>query len=85
MERAMWVAEAIASAPPIAIQGTLKAIWTANDIGRRNALAQAASIVMLGTVSDNLAAGQDDVQVEEARVAPALTLAARVSRSRLAV
>jgi enoyl-CoA hydratase/carnithine racemase len=59
MERAMWVASAIASAPPIAIQGTLKAIWTANDIGRRNALAQAASIVMLGTVSDNLAAGQE--------------------------
>ena len=50
MERAMWVAESIASAPPIAIQGTLKAIWTANDIGRRNALAQASSIVMLGTV-----------------------------------
>ena len=37
----------------------MKAIWTANDIGRRNALAQAANIVMLGTVSDNLAAGQE--------------------------
>jgi enoyl-CoA hydratase/carnithine racemase len=59
MERAMWVAESIASAPPIAIQGTLKAVWTANDIGRRNALAQASSIVMLGTQADNLAAGQD--------------------------
>jgi enoyl-CoA hydratase/carnithine racemase len=58
LDRAMWVASAIASAPPIAIQGTLKAVWTAHDIGRRNALAQASSIVMLGTVSDNLAAGQ---------------------------
>jgi enoyl-CoA hydratase/carnithine racemase len=59
LERAMWVAESIASAPPIAIQGTMKAVWTANDIGRRNALAQASSIVMLGTQADNLAAGQD--------------------------
>jgi enoyl-CoA hydratase/carnithine racemase len=59
LERAMWVAESIASAPPVAIQGTLKAVWTANDIGRRNALAQASSIVMLGTQAENLAAGQE--------------------------
>jgi len=58
LERAMWVAEGIASAPPIAIQGTMRAIWTAHDIGRRDALAQAATIVMLGTVPDNLAEGQ---------------------------
>jgi enoyl-CoA hydratase/carnithine racemase len=58
-ERAMWVASAIASAPPVAIQGTLRAIWSAHDIGRRNAIAQASTIVMLGTVPDNLAEGQE--------------------------
>jgi enoyl-CoA hydratase/carnithine racemase len=59
MERAMWVAETIASAPPIAIQGTMRAIWTAHEIGRRDALQQASTIVMLGTVPENLAAGQE--------------------------
>jgi len=59
MERAMWVATTIASAPPVAIQGTLRAIWTAHDVGRRNALQQAATIVMLGTVPENLAEGQE--------------------------
>ena len=29
------------------------------DIGRRNALTQASNIVMLGTVADNLAEGQE--------------------------
>jgi enoyl-CoA hydratase/carnithine racemase len=58
-ERAMWVASSIASAPPVAIQGTLRAIWSAHDIGRRNAIAQASTIVMLGTVPDNLEAGQE--------------------------
>ncbi len=59
LERAMWVASAIASAPPVAIQGTLRAIWTAHDVGRRNAIAQASTIVMLGTVPENLAEGQN--------------------------
>jgi enoyl-CoA hydratase/carnithine racemase len=59
LDRAMWVASGIASAPPIAIQGTLKAVWTAHDIGRRHAIAQAGTIVMLGTQAENLAAGQE--------------------------
>ena len=32
MERAMWVARAIASAPPIAIQGTLRAVWMSHEL-----------------------------------------------------
>jgi enoyl-CoA hydratase/carnithine racemase len=59
LERALWVADGIASAPPIAIQGTMRAIWAAHEMGRRNALAQASTIVMLGTVPDNLAEGQE--------------------------
>jgi len=59
LDAAMWVASGIASAPAVAIQGTMRAIWTAHDIGRRNALTQASNIVMLGTVADNLAEGQE--------------------------
>lgn len=65
LDAAMWVATTIASAPPIAIQGTLKAIWTAHDIGRRHALAQAGTIVMLGTVSENLEAGQESFKSKQ--------------------
>lgn len=49
MERALWVADAIASAARMAVQGTLRAVWTANDIARRDALAQVSTFVSLGT------------------------------------
>jgi enoyl-CoA hydratase/carnithine racemase len=64
LERAMWVARTIASAPPIAIQGSLRAVWAAQEMGRRDALAQASNIVMLGTVPDNLSSGQDDFKTK---------------------
>jgi enoyl-CoA hydratase/carnithine racemase len=59
MERAMWVATTIASAPPMAIQGTLRAAWMALESSRRNALAEISMIVSLGTTFDNISAGQD--------------------------
>ena len=59
MDRAMWVAEAIASAPPLAVQGTLRAAWMAHEHFRRDALAQISMIVSLGTQYENIAAGQD--------------------------
>jgi enoyl-CoA hydratase/carnithine racemase len=62
MERAMWVANAIASAPVMAIQGTLRAVWMAHETHRRQALAQVSSIVSLGTEYDNIAGGQDSFQ-----------------------
>jgi enoyl-CoA hydratase/carnithine racemase len=65
MERALDVADVIASAQPVAIQGTMKAIWTAHEIGRRNALAQASTIVMLGTVPSNLEAGQETFKAKD--------------------
>jgi enoyl-CoA hydratase/carnithine racemase len=57
-EAATWVAETIASQPALAVQGTLRAIWAAKDLGRRDALAQAFSYVKLGTSKDSLAEGQ---------------------------
>lgn len=59
MERAMWVAGAIASAPRMAVQGTLRAVWTANDVARRDALAQASTFVSLGTQYDDIEGGQE--------------------------
>jgi enoyl-CoA hydratase/carnithine racemase len=62
MERAMWVASAIASAPVLAVQGTLRAAWMANDSLRRQALEQVSTFVSLGTQYDNIADGQDSFQ-----------------------
>jgi enoyl-CoA hydratase/carnithine racemase len=62
MDRAMWVATAIASAPVMAIQGTLRAVWMANEVSRRAALAEVSSLVLLGTQVDNIADGQESFQ-----------------------
>jgi enoyl-CoA hydratase/carnithine racemase len=59
MERAMWVARAIASAPVYAIQGTVRAVWMAHDLSRRDARAQVSSFVSLGTQFENIAEGQE--------------------------
>ncbi len=59
LERAWWIAERIASAPPLAVQGTVRAIWLAHELSRREALSQISTIVSLGTHYDNIKAGQD--------------------------
>jgi enoyl-CoA hydratase/carnithine racemase len=58
MERALWVAGVIADAPVMAVQGTLKAIWMAHEVARKQALAQVSTWVSLGTQYDNIAEGQ---------------------------
>jgi enoyl-CoA hydratase/carnithine racemase len=62
LERAMWVAKAIASAPVYAIQGTVRAVWMAHELSRREAIAQVSSFVSLGTQFDNIAGGQETFQ-----------------------
>jgi enoyl-CoA hydratase/carnithine racemase len=57
-ERARWVAEAIASAPPAAIQASLQAIWTGHETSRKQALDLAHTFVGIGTEYDNIAAGE---------------------------
>jgi enoyl-CoA hydratase/carnithine racemase len=59
---AMWVARAIASAPVMAIQGTLRAIWMTHEVTRREALSQVSTYVALGTLFDNIAEGQETFQ-----------------------
>jgi enoyl-CoA hydratase/carnithine racemase len=62
LERAMWVATTIASAPPLAIQGTVRAVWMAHELSRREVLSQISTIVSLGTTYDNIKAGQERFQ-----------------------
>jgi enoyl-CoA hydratase/carnithine racemase len=62
LDRAMWVAKAIASAPVYAIQGTVRAVWMAHELSRREAMAQVSSFVSLGTQFDNIADGQSTFQ-----------------------
>ena len=53
------LAAIVASQPPDAVQGSLRAIWAANDMGRLDALAMAPSILTAGTRPEALAEGQE--------------------------
>jgi hypothetical protein len=46
----------------LAIQGTLRAAWMANDMLRRQALEQVSALVSLGTQYENIASGEDSFQ-----------------------
>jgi enoyl-CoA hydratase/carnithine racemase len=67
LERAMWVATAIADAPVLAVQGTLKAIWMAHEVARKQALAQISTWVSLGTEHANIERGQQAFQDHQNR------------------
>ncbi|NIR39892.1 MAG: enoyl-CoA hydratase/isomerase family protein [Actinobacteria bacterium] len=56
-ERAQWVADAIASQPPVAVQATMRAIWAANDLGRLNAISVAPAILTTGFDRAGMEAG----------------------------
>jgi len=67
MEKALWVAEAIASAPVLAVQGTLRAIWMAHELSRSAALAQVSTLVSLGTQYENMEKGQGTFKADRPR------------------
>ena len=48
MERARWVADAIASQPAVGVQASLRSIWTANDLGTKQALSMGPSLLTTG-------------------------------------
>ena len=58
MDRATWAAEAIASAPPLAIQGTVRALWGAREHGQREAVRLGYAYVAMGTSQESIAEGQ---------------------------
>lgn len=58
LDRALEVARVIAAQPPLAVQGTVRAIWTARELGPRAALRLAYAFVGLGTSPESIAEGQ---------------------------
>lgn len=58
LERAGWAAGVIASQPPLAIQGTVRAIWAARELGQRQALKIGYAYVAMGTNQESIAEGQ---------------------------
>lgn len=58
-DAAGWAARAIASQPPLAIQGTLRAIWSARELSRSQALSMAYAYVAMGTNADSIREGQE--------------------------
>ena len=57
-DRAQWAAEAIAASPPLAVQGSLRALWAGRDLNRGQALALGYAFVGLGNSEESLAEGQ---------------------------
>ena len=49
----------IASYPPLAVQGTIRALWAARDLGDKQALSQAYTYIAMGTDAEGLRAGQE--------------------------
>lgn len=58
-DAAQWCADAIASAPPLAIEGTVRSIWTGLEHSRSQALAMGYAMIGLGTNAESLRQGQE--------------------------
>jgi enoyl-CoA hydratase/carnithine racemase len=58
-DAARWAAEAIAAAPPLAIQGTMRAIWAGQEHTWKQALELAYAYVSMGTNPDSIREGQE--------------------------
>jgi len=58
-ERAAWAARVIADSPALAIQGTMRAIWTALEVPRSQAVAMANLFTRIGSDAAAFQAGQD--------------------------
>ena len=58
-ERAEWAARVIADSPPLAVQGTLRALWTALEVSRSQAIDVANLFTRIGSDADAFRAGQE--------------------------
>ena len=56
--RAGWAASVIAAAPPLAVQGTVRALWAARELSRSQAIGLGYAFVGLGTDQASLEEGQ---------------------------
>jgi enoyl-CoA hydratase/carnithine racemase len=57
-DAAQRLADVIAASPTLAVQATLKAVWTAAELGRRQALDLGYAFVAMGMTDESLAEGQ---------------------------
>jgi len=58
-ETAAWAARKIADCPPIAVVGSMRALWAALEVGRSRALAISDVLTRLGNDPGELEAGQE--------------------------
>ncbi len=58
-ERAAWAARVIADAPPLAIQGTMRALWTALEVSRQQGIEVANLFTRIGSDAEAFRAGQE--------------------------
>ena len=58
-ERAAWAAQVIADSPPLVIQGTMRAVWTALEMPRSQAIDAANLFIRIGSDAAAFKAGQD--------------------------
>jgi enoyl-CoA hydratase/carnithine racemase len=57
-EAASWAASEIAKSPPVAVQGTVRAIWMARELSRLQALDAGRILIKLGSDPKSLFEGQ---------------------------
>jgi len=57
-DAAEWVGQAIAAAPAVAVQGTVRSLWAARELSRAQALEMGKVIIRLGSDPASLYAGQ---------------------------
>jgi len=58
LERAGWAAQVIADRPALAVEGTVRSIWAARELGQRQALRLGYAFVAMGTSQESIAEGQ---------------------------
>jgi enoyl-CoA hydratase/carnithine racemase len=59
IEQAGWAARVIADSPPLVIQGTMRALWTALEVPRTQAIGLANLFTRIGSDAAAFKAGQD--------------------------
>jgi enoyl-CoA hydratase/carnithine racemase len=59
LDRAAWAARVIADAPPLVVQGTMRAIWTALEVPKAQAVGLANLFTRIGSDAAAFKAGQD--------------------------
>jgi enoyl-CoA hydratase/carnithine racemase len=64
-EHAAWAARIIADSPPLVIQGTMRALWTALEMSRSQAIGLANLFTRIGSDAAAFKAGQDRFQSGE--------------------